>query len=176
MTWNAFRITCPLCGVGWWGVFRDEGRGGGLGSLQRRHNEHDGVPNHQPHGCLLNRLFRRRSKKASKLRVTALWEGNSPVTGEFEGPITLKMFPFDDVVMWSAYFIEFWTRHKTSCHMNGWPVRGWGNFFANEFWHVKRFIIKGHATIFSENTINRLPRISIATSHKKSPEGIPLNF
>ena len=26
---------------------------------------------------------RRRSKKASKLRVTSLWEGNSPVTGEF---------------------------------------------------------------------------------------------
>ena len=33
--------------------------------------------------CLLNRLFRRRSKKTSKLRVTGLCEGNSPVTGEF---------------------------------------------------------------------------------------------
>ena len=31
----------------------------------------------------LNRLFRRRSKKASKLRVTGLCVGNSPVTGEF---------------------------------------------------------------------------------------------
>ena len=28
-------------------------------------------------------LFRRRSKKTSKLRVTGLCEGNSPVTGEF---------------------------------------------------------------------------------------------
>ena len=50
-------------------------------TLQWRHN--DGVSNHQPHDCLLNRLFRRRSKKTSKLRVTGLCEGNSPVTGEF---------------------------------------------------------------------------------------------
>ena len=48
-----------------------------IGSLQRRHNERDGVSNHRPHDCLLNRLFRRRSKKTSKLRVT-----NSPMTGE----------------------------------------------------------------------------------------------
>ena len=52
-------------------------------SLQWRHNECDGVSNHQPHHCLLNGLFRRRSKKTSKLRVTCLCEGNSPVTGEF---------------------------------------------------------------------------------------------
>ena len=37
--------------------------------------------NHQPHDCLLNRLFRRRSKKISKLRVTGLFAGNSPGTG-----------------------------------------------------------------------------------------------
>ena len=35
--------------------------------LQWRHNDHDGVSNHHPHDCLLNRLFRRRSKKTSKL-------------------------------------------------------------------------------------------------------------
>ena len=52
-------------------------------SLQWCHNERDGVSNHQPHDCLLNRLFRRRSKKISKLRVTGLCEGNSPVTVEF---------------------------------------------------------------------------------------------
>ena len=52
-------------------------------SLQWRHNDRDGVSNHQPHDCLLNRLFRRRSKKTSKLRVTGLCAGNSPVTGEF---------------------------------------------------------------------------------------------
>ena len=52
-------------------------------SLQWRHNGHDGVSNHQPHEFLLNLLFRRRSKKTSKFRVTGLCAGNSPVTGEF---------------------------------------------------------------------------------------------
>ena len=52
-------------------------------TLQWRHNGHDNVSNHQPHGCLLKRLFRRRSKKTSKLRVTGLCAGNPPVTGEF---------------------------------------------------------------------------------------------
>ena len=42
-----------------------------------------GLSYHQPHDCLLNRLYRRRSKKTSKLRVTGLCTGNSPVTGEF---------------------------------------------------------------------------------------------
>ena len=51
--------------------------------LRWRQNGHDGVSNHQPHDCLLNRLFRRRSKKTSKLRVTGLCAWNSPVTGEF---------------------------------------------------------------------------------------------
>ena len=48
-----------------------------------RNNELDDVSNHQPHDCLFNLLFRRRSKKTSKLRVTGLCAGNSPVTGEF---------------------------------------------------------------------------------------------
>ena len=51
--------------------------------LQWRHNEHDGVSNHRGLDCLLNRLFRCRSKKTSKLRVTGLCDGNSLVTGEF---------------------------------------------------------------------------------------------
>ena len=51
--------------------------------LQWRHNRRDGVSHHQPHDCLLNRLFRRRSKKISKLRVAGLSTGKSPVTGEF---------------------------------------------------------------------------------------------
>ena len=51
--------------------------------LRWRHNGCNGVSNHQPHDCLLNRLFRRRSKKTSKLRVTGLCAGNSPETGEF---------------------------------------------------------------------------------------------
>ena len=53
-----------------------------LHPLQWRHNEHDSVSNHHSHDCLLNRLFRRRSK-TSKLRFTGLCVGNSPGTGEF---------------------------------------------------------------------------------------------
>ena len=52
-------------------------------SLQWRHNEQDSVPNHQRLDCLLNLLFRRRSKTTSKLPVAGLCEGNSPVIGEF---------------------------------------------------------------------------------------------
>ena len=52
-------------------------------SLLWRHNGRDGVSNQEPHHCLLNRLFGSRSKKISKLRVTGLCAGNSPVTGEF---------------------------------------------------------------------------------------------
>ena len=52
-------------------------------TLQWRHNGYNGVSNHQRHHCLLNSVFRRRSKKASKLRVTCHCAGNSPVTGEF---------------------------------------------------------------------------------------------
>ena len=49
-------------------------------SLHWRYNDHDGVSNHQPHGCLLNRLFRRRWKKTSKLCVTGLCVWNSPAS------------------------------------------------------------------------------------------------
>ena len=57
--------------------------GGILKLLSPTHNELDGVSNLRHLDCLHNRLFRRRSKKTSKLRITGLCEGNSPVTGEF---------------------------------------------------------------------------------------------
>ena len=51
-------------------------------TLQWRHNTPDGVSNHKPHGCLLNRLYKCRSKKTSKIRVIGLCAGNSPETGK----------------------------------------------------------------------------------------------
>ena len=76
-------------------------------SLQWRHNDHDGFSNHQPHGCLLNRLFGRRSKKTSKFRVTGLCVGTSPGPVNFphKGPVTRKMFPFDDVIVSQIYLV-----------------------------------------------------------------------
>ena len=69
--------------------------------LRWRHNGCVSVSNHQPPDSLLNRLFRRRSKKTSKLRVTGLCAGNSPVTGEFPAQMAsnAEKIPLDDVIM-----------------------------------------------------------------------------
>ena len=75
-----------------------------ISSLQWRHNEHDGVSNHQPHDCLLKRLFRRRSKKTSKLRVTDLCVGNSPVTGEFSAQ---RASNAENVSIWWRHHDQF---------------------------------------------------------------------
>ena len=65
------------------------------------HNGRGGVSNHHPHDCLLNRSFRPRSKKTSKLRVTAIVRGihRGPVNSSHKWPVTRKMSPFDDVIM-----------------------------------------------------------------------------
>ena len=54
-------------------------------SLQWRHNERDVTPKSPAlrYDCLVKRLFRRRSKETSKLRVTGLCAGNWSATGEF---------------------------------------------------------------------------------------------
>ena len=62
-----------------------------------RHNGRGSVSNHQPHDCLLNGLFRRRSKKTSKLRVTGLCARNSPVPGEFPTQMASNA---EDVSIW----------------------------------------------------------------------------
>ena len=48
------------------------------------------------------------SKKTSKLRVTDLCVGNStgPVNSPHKGPVTRKMFPFDDVIMYGIQTTE----------------------------------------------------------------------
>ena len=81
-------------------------------TLRWRHNGRDGVSNHQPHQCLLNRLFRRRSKKTSKLRVTGPCTGNSPVNSPHKWPVMQKMFPFHDVIMYSH--VMNWGYHRTT--------------------------------------------------------------
>ena len=68
------------------------------------HNGHDGVSNHQPHHCLCNRLFRRRSKKTSKLHVTGLCAGNSPVTCEF--PVQMDSNAENVFISWRHHEIE----------------------------------------------------------------------
>ena len=68
-------------------------------SLQWRQNERDSVSNHQPHDCLLNRLFRRRSKKTPKLRVTGLCAGNSPGTAQMASNV-------ENVSIWWRHHVD----------------------------------------------------------------------
>ena len=79
-------------------------------SLQWRHNGFDGVSTHQPHHCLPNRVFRRRSKKTSKLRVAGLCVGNSPVAGEFP---TQMVCNAENVSIWWRHHV-----HWFSCLMH----------------------------------------------------------
>ena len=81
-------------------------------ALQRRHNERDVVSNHQPHDCLLNCLFRRRSKKTSKLRVTGLCEGNWPGPGELPAQRASN-----------AKKVSIWWRHHGWYHSTGKQVK-----------------------------------------------------
>ena len=69
-------------------------------TLRWRHTGRDNVSNHQPHDCLLNRLFGRKSKKTSKLRITGLCAGNSPGTGEFPAQMASN-----------AEKVSIWWRH-----------------------------------------------------------------
>ena len=75
-------------------------------TLRWRHNEQDGVSNHQPYHCLLNCLVRRRSKKTSKLRVTGLCARNSPGTGEFPAQMASN-----------AENVSIWWRHHDNALM-----------------------------------------------------------
>ena len=74
-------------------------------ALQWRHNGRHCISNHQHHDCLLKRLFRRRSNKTSKLRVTGLRAGNSPVTGEF--PVQMTNNAENVSIWWRQYGICF---------------------------------------------------------------------
>ena len=73
-------------------------------ALLWRHNGRGSVSNHQPHDCLLNRWFRRRSKKTSKLCVTGLCAGNSPGTGEFPAQMASNA---ENVSIWWRHHGQF---------------------------------------------------------------------
>ena len=70
-------------------------------SLRWRHNGRDGIWNHQPHPCLLNRLFgvdqRKHQSSASLAFVWGIHRG--PVNTPHKWPVTRKMFPSDDAIM-----------------------------------------------------------------------------
>ena len=104
-------------------------------SLHWRHNDHDGVSNHQPHGCLLNRLFRRRSKKTSKLRVTGLkllHDPDSKIHGANMGPTWVLSAPDGphvgpmNLAIWGIYprkYVGPCMLKSVSCFLKHCPCR-----------------------------------------------------
>ena len=88
---------------------------------------------YQPHDCLPNRLFRRKSKKTSKLRVTGLCTGNSPVTGEFPAQSASNA---ENVSIWWRHHGKsttraraIWKLHfKNHCHISQWSMSTLFNF------------------------------------------------
>ena len=104
-------------------------------ALHWRRNEYVGVSNHQPHGCLLNRLLTRRSKKTSKLRVTGLCAGNSPGTGEFPA----------QMVSYAENVSICWRHHGICCRFNTtMKLRQKGYHFADDILEctMKMFIFR----------------------------------
>ena len=73
LTTQGISPCCSLSNVSLWISDRYKNmRCDNSSTLQWRHNARDGVSNHQQFDCLLNRLFRRRSKKTPKIHVTGL--------------------------------------------------------------------------------------------------------
>ena len=79
-----------------------------------KHKVRPEISNHQPHDCLLNCLFRRRWKKTSKLRVTGLCAGDSPVTGEFPAQIDSNA---ENVSIWWRHHIRGLAEQALFCCM-----------------------------------------------------------
>ena len=90
----------------------------------------DGVSNLQPRDCLLNRLFRRRSKKTSKLRATGLCAENSPVTGEF--PAQMASSAENVSIWWRNLGIDL----AHCCHINRRSIN-WNS--SRQFAHIWLF-------------------------------------
>ena len=66
-------------------------------SLQWRHNERDGISNHHPQPFIQGADQRKHQSSMSLAFVRGIhrWPVNSP----HKGPVTRKMFPFDDIIM-----------------------------------------------------------------------------
>ena len=100
-------------------------------SLHWRHNEPNGVSNHQPRDWLLNCLFRCRSKKTSKLCVTGLCVENSPGTGEFSAQ---KASNAENVFIWWRHhdYLKYWL---VVCYLSAKSI--WHHWWQCVNWNVR---------------------------------------
>ena len=93
---------------------------------QWSHNERDVVSNHQPCDCLLNCLFRRRSKKTSKLRVIGICATNSPEAGGFPAQMASNA---ENVSIW-------WRHHDVYVDKRLYPIL----LLPSNLWYIYIYI------------------------------------
>ena len=77
-----------------------------IGLLRWRHNGCDSVANHQPHDCLLNRLFRQTQIKVN-IKVPRHW----PLCGEFPAQMASNA---ENVSIWWHHHVMFtlWIQYQ----------------------------------------------------------------
>ena len=131
-------------------------------TLQWCHNECDGISNNWHLNCLLNRLFRHRSKKTSKLCITGLCKGNSPVTGEFP---TQRASNAENISIWWHHHMltsldGFWMK---TCGWWQWLLGCCRAMLSNSAWdsfiNLKNRPLThwGLSNCVFMNTINKIP-------------------
>ena len=116
-------------------------------TLQWRYNGRDSVSNHQPSDCLLNHLFKRRSTKTSKLRVTGLCAWNSPVTGDFPAQMASNA---ETVFIW-------WRHHDTMIEPKRWCPSSCSNLrvYVNKQLILVYILRPDHACVIRPQYINQ---------------------
>ena len=125
--------------------------------LQWCHNKHNGISNHWPLNCLLNCMFRYRSKNTSSLSLAFVRViHQSPVNSVHKWPIMRQMFLFDDFIMqhpfaylpgkylpWPHLTQMLWERFQLTLHVKmkttSCKSKGFGCLFSHNshgFWYI----------------------------------------
>ena len=91
---------CPLCTLKIWLILYTKNRW----CMWRQYGRY-GISNHQPHDCLLSRLFRHRWKKHQSSASLAFVRGIHRRSMNYlhKGPVTREKFLFDYVIMVYPY-------------------------------------------------------------------------
>ena len=114
-------------------------------TLQWHHNERNGISNHQLFDGVLHRLFRRRSQKTSKLRVTGICEGNSSVTGEFPSQRASNV---ENVSIWWHHHVVALTKISNLIPVEG---RTWAKYYYS---YIYVAVISHPCSAFYPNVAN----------------------
>ena len=124
-----------------------------------------GVSNHRLRDCLLKRLFRCRSKKTLKLRVTGFCEGNSPVTVEFP---TQRASNAENVSIWWRHHVLQITVSSLWSSDAVWRHRSWltlvqvtAHFTYGVLWHSHEGNFTGNAQTWYEFELFFFPKLRL---------------